>query len=145
MREIKFRAWDGKKMHYEGVVIYLGKAWLEKQSLAVDAIKIQDVEPMEPLLCTGLKDKNGKPIYEGDILKFKSRKVSTVIDGVRQDVIRENLGVVYFDTGKAGGPSAEFNCTEVGGNDQPSWWMCSLKEVIGNIYENPELLEEVCQ
>lgn len=144
MREIKFRAWNKARecMDIEPLTSYANSDWsVGLNEFLEDPFDAATGDPLILMQYTGLKDKNGKDIYEGDILKFKSRKVSTVIDGVRQDVMRDNLGVVYFDTGKAGGPSAEFNCTEVGGNDQPSWWMCSLKEVIGNIYENGDLLK----
>jgi hypothetical protein len=61
MREIKFRAWDGKKMHYGGdVVIYLGEAWLEEMSLDAKAIHIKDTEGLVPLQFTGLKTRTGR-------------------------------------------------------------------------------------
>ena len=58
MREIKFRAWDGQKMLDSQDLTQNGMYW--------DWLGKQDVELMQ---YTGLKDKNGKEIYEGDVVK----------------------------------------------------------------------------
>lgn len=71
--------------------------------------------------CTGLKDKNGKLIYEGDIVKFKISSIKCV-GAVRRD---ERTGGWLKD--KTG---------------QPLHTYIKSVEVIGNIHENPELLED---
>ena len=90
---------------------------------------------------TGLTDSSRKEIFEGDILRFSPHKGIKTIDGV--DVYEwPNIGVVFWDEGYRGNPNAKFNCTQELGNNQPGWWMCSSKEIIGNKWENPELLNE---
>ena len=66
---------------------------------------------------TGLHDKNGKEIYEGDILGF--------------DYYKHPMVVEYKEWG--------FGCKE----DDGTWAMPNeeYREVLGNIYENPELLK----
>lgn len=74
---------------------------------------------------TGLKDKNGKEIYEGDIVKvFTSKKWRIGI------IIYEHSG---FTIDVTNNKELEYGRTSIIEN---------LTEVIGNIYDNPELLEE---
>lgn len=85
--------------------------------------------------CTGLKDQNGKLIYEGDIVKMINTEVN--FEQVRL--------VVFKDC------AFQFNLPNSMQIDKPlyCWAINYLNhykhidlEVIGNIYENPELLEE---
>lgn len=109
MRKIKFRAWSNtaKVMHPE---------W-----------KKLDDENGEYILMqyTGLKDKNGKYIYEGDILLCDW-------DDVRYQP--HNIGPVKWDTESA--------CWDLGEGGSPWEDSKSHFKVIGNIYENPELLSD---
>lgn len=111
MREIKFRAWnhDTKRMS-EIFDITDDFDWYKEEYPCYDLMQY-----------TGLHDKNGKEIYEGDILKYNSLK-------------HEYHAEVYFDK-----DNSKFDLTI---ETMPTW---SVKledgEVIGNIYENPELLE----
>ena len=72
---------------------------------------------------TGLKDKNGKEIYEGDILKFKKGGIMYV---AWDD---EYKGFVLVD------PTGDEGSAGIGN------WYVEDTEVIGNIFENKELLE----
>lgn len=77
---------------------------------------------------TGLKDKNDKEIYEGDIVKSISGKIGYVI------FLQQEMGyVVVWD-----------NCdTRLGHRSRGGRYdVDSSIEVIGNIYDNPELVEE---
>ena len=126
MREIKFRAWiKEKKAIFEVILIdYVTKKvtyLLERVGhlLNVRNDKFNDVEFMQ---YTGLEDKNGKEIYEGDIL-FES--------------FGERYYKVVFENGSF---RAEFK----GDFEEYSFDLIDVVaqgcEVLGNIYENPELL-----
>lgn len=117
MREIKFRAWDqGDK-----VMIYdLNSPHLLHGVLIEDGYILQQY--------TGLKDCNGKEIYEADILKCTYEIPAEPACGEE-----EKIEVVIFDIEEA---AFKFECS-----DYEMYWPIK-KEIIGNIHENPELLEE---
>ena len=128
MREIKFRAWvKEKKAIFEVILIdYVTKKvtyLLERVGhlLSIRDAKFYDVELMQ---YTGLKDKNNKEIYEGDIL-FES--------------FGEKYYKVIFENGS-------FKAEVEGDFEEYSFDLIDVVaqgyEVVGNIYENPELMEE---
>lgn len=85
--------------------------------------------------CTGLKDKNGKLIYEGDIVRY------TCSDGLHkcQDCYTGEVASIHFDEEQAMFIyRSEIDQCSLTDNINPEEDL----EVIGNIYENPELLEE---
>lgn len=108
-RQIKFRAWDkDKKRMY---------SW-EDYKLDVLALVIQPSQEYPIMQFTGLLDKNGKEIYEGDI---------------SWDSEYEEYGKIYFDDGC-------FCYEHDNVIEQLGEWHDSI-EVIGNIYQNPDLLK----
>ncbi len=115
MREIKFRAWDNvNRVMCESASIY---NWIEGVSMLHGRIGKEVVF----LEFTGLKDKNGNPIYEGDKVKY-FRDRTDYIHGIYE--IAFGAGAFYLkhdtedDLKLPTPPHAEFF------------------EVIGNIYEN---------
>lgn len=128
-RDIKFRAWvKDRKAIFEVVLInYVTKKvtyLLERVGhlLSIRHEKFNDIELME---YTGLKDKNNKEIYEGDIL-FES--------------FGERYYKVIFENGSF---RAEFK----GDFEEHSFDLIDVAaqgcEIVGNIYENPELLKVI--
>jgi uncharacterized phage protein (TIGR01671 family) len=132
MREIKFRAWDKKEnkwidgaygFHILGENMLIGGLF---QDYCVE--RLNDIILMQ---YTGLKDRNGREIYEGDIVKDQNGLIS----------------VIVWDS-----QDCKFDNTDVGdywrfleeGIVEPACYAESVfvtQEVIGNIHQNPELLE----
>lgn len=126
MREIKFRAWD--KEHKEWVNYSITDNKLEFYVKKADRWKIDQRGRRFVLSqCTGIKDINGEEIYEGDIFiarNYHNCKFKVIYDGSRFiGVNYDRERVCYVDSSYKDGSSR--------------------LEIIGNIYENPELLKEL--
>ena len=119
MREIKFRAWDKikKKMHHT-YAMHNGKAFGSllfrfKPNMYSDNFKLMQL--------TGLRDKDGKEIYEGDIVEYYHKYLGLPV----------TFGVVFFEGGF---------CQAKKDREPDVWYDWNTLKVIGNIHENPELL-----
>lgn len=153
MREIKFRAWDkkSKKMRQITEIVFNTGFYLEKNDNTVKLIWVKGQDIIENkeiqiqreqdyilMQYTGLKDKNGKEIYEGDILKLPV--------WLEQDDENEKCICIYAEehqTSEIIGFGLYLKNAYLGKYQDlvPSdeW---DEFEVIGNIYNNPELLKE---
>lgn len=114
MREIKFRAWD---IESKAMLSWddIQEMWEEEGYHHA----IFSGDHYVPLQYTGLKDSKGVEIYEGDIVRTK-------ISGYWQTnpMHIENIWDLHIEM-----------------NHDDSYYLVSEVEVIGNIYENPELLD----
>ena len=121
MREIKFRAWDklNKEMFNVEIMDF------QERKVYKDTVSYRKFNDIELMQYTGLKDKNNKEIYEGDIVKLRAN---------------HGIGVVkYYDEwGAFVVESVKFKPSVVLGI---SYYKEEI-EILGNIYENPELLGE---
>ena len=125
MRETKFRAYhkERKEMFEIASIDFEEK----KAALSNGIIKLLNVDSkqFELLQYTGLKDKNGKEIYEGDILFFRDENMKYI--------------VVWQDT------AFIIKSIEIRKYLEKMCWLDDTEiccEIVGNIYENKKLLEE---
>jgi uncharacterized phage protein (TIGR01671 family) len=141
MREIKFRAWhNNAKRYMEDLCLYLDSGELGDVSECFHNLENKEDYVLEQY--TGLKDKNGKEIYEGDIVKYTRSKVESIespkgVFSSKLIELGEDFGeiafigfeyVVSFD-------HKRYDDIEKLGN-------CPHRfEIIGNIHEDPELLK----
>jgi len=131
MRKIKFRAWNKK----EKIMVDLKE--ITPLALSFDpclagggtGIYIPDHPDLEIMQFTGLLDKNGKEVYEGDIINWGDNYPSVIewSQETCQFVCHE-----YY-------PKTSKNAQEDRWHDIPAY--TNEPEVLGNLYENPELLQ----
>jgi len=135
MRDIKFRAWDER--HNEMVysdkddcfyintkgVLFMYRIPMSESGLVEEYYKSYDA-----MQFTGLKDKNGVDIYEGDILKVNNAFIQ-VVSLEPKTTTSQGHGEGFFSVGLL--IADGYGDTHEG----------ELR-VIGNIYENPELIEK---
>ena len=123
-REIKFRAWDKKEKRMLPVdaVNFFNKSIVSNQARGEHSGGQFGFIESELMQYTGLKDKNGKEIYEGDIVSW----FDDLGDHGHPFVIKYNEAQFLLTI-----PSEKLDGWYLGGKEI---------EVIGNIYENPELL-----
>jgi len=121
MRPIKFRVWldEFNKMFYD-VGLMGGELYVNIDGKGYDVVG--DCGDFKLMQYTGLKDQNGRENYEGDIAK----------SGKRLFVAKWNNDIASFVWEPLDGESS-YPCFNVG--------TVKNVEIVGNIYENPELLE----
>lgn len=123
--KLRFRAWLKKEQKMDNYIDHI--SWLEDELYCIgDGITYMvSAEDLVLMQSTGLKDKNGKEVFVGDIIKCT----------------RGCLHEVYIEK--------EYGGTYCGG--MPAVYLKDLREgyawteheeIIGNIYENPDLLED---
>ena len=122
MKDIKFRVWDNERnamFNSKSVDIdfFEGKIEITSDTIRYDEVYTDEIKDFELMQYVGCKDKNNKEIYEGDIVKTK-----------------EHIGQIIYSKGM-------FFIDVKGDFYLPIYNVSEFMEVIGNIYENPELLD----
>ena len=130
MREIKFRTWDNvkNKMHYVGeeteIVFHFDSSGIIATDITEDEDEFKTLHHLLYMQYSGIKDKNGVGIYEGDVLDY--RYVVTYVEG--SDNANLGMDVGFYQQR----------------DNFESWVMLVVGEeyeVLGNIYENPDLIK----
>lgn len=154
MREIKFRVWDIENKEFRDDEHFINP----NGDLIVFGFNggfVLDMDYYRVEQFTGLKDKNGKEIYEHDVINFDWRLQAT--SELYADDCENIKGVVKFQNGKYVvrffNDSMSFDLSDVNQSTFERFWRetyVSAKddyfkmtgfEVVGNIHENPELLD----
>ena len=127
-REIKFRAWNNKhkEMYYSHSAKKEKITEYQKMEIFFKVLEEYKQEFENPDQYTGLKDRNGKEIYEGDLISIVMRGGELS----KPEIVQAEMG---FNCGC---------CNNVYGWEMPDDFSQKGERVlvVGNIYENPELV-----
>lgn len=124
----KFRAWLKKEQKMDNEIDHI--SWLEDELYCIgDGITYMvSAEDLVLMQSTGLKDKNGKEIFEGDVVRQ-----------VRTQPTTENEIIIGVVTMIEGAWLIMNDCEQLASK---LWSETDENEIIGNTYETPELLED---
>lgn len=131
MREIKFRAWlkwDKRILPVKSIIFETNRVSVRLRERFWISTEFNEIELMES---TGLKDRNGTEIYEGDIINYKYGRHTSTQFVVKYDEFQATFVVVD-----------NHNDLIYTFRELADYIQLNSLEVIGNIYENKELLEE---
>ena len=127
MKELKFRVWDKERETFLNNVFIGSDGTLyqfSKDTIFGTAITFLDSENKKILQYTGLHDKNGKEIFEGDIIKIKDETYRITWNGCFSSFDMTNID-----------KTKQYKDLYILNRDYQK------SEIVGNIYQNRELLE----
>lgn len=127
MRDIKFRVWDNERnamLNSKSVDIdfFEGKIEITSDTIRYDEVYTDEIKEFELMQYIGVKDKNGREIYEGDIITITLDTGNVITGSVGMN--NGQWSIKYYDR--------YYSLVSI--------WYEMQPEVIGNIYENPELI-----
>lgn len=149
----KFRAWDSAKQEMftdTFAITESGQVVVVEQSSVFVSPDYVFVDNLVIMQSTGLKDKNGKEIFEGDILKFNDEwpdycyegYVDGSIEGINYVEIEKETTCFTFGKFKTSDSSLLYYMKDENLSFEELITDKEFEfEIVGNIYENPELLE----
>ena len=123
MREIKFKAKTCNSEWVEGLLAHKDNKWYISNKVGMPFAF--EVRPETISQYIGLNDKNGKEIYEGDIVKCNYNYYGDKGTYIGKVIFREDTCMFLITDTKS---------------TNYEWWN-EDKVVVGNIFDNPELLE----
>lgn len=144
VKKVKFRFWSNEQhfMLYEddntltnlGHLIDSGNnitwgEWCKENYYGI----LNDWADWTPMQYTNLKDKNNKEVYEGDIVQWSGAHKQRCLGWIEWDDYRCGFGIAFMGEKGQKGIVSLYHCNDREIVDE---------EVIGNIYENPELIKE---
>jgi len=148
-REIKFRVWDKVFNNFEDG----DKSWEDVDEFYLTPRKlleasIRNLEPERYIIqqFTGFQDKNGKEIYEGDIVSFSEHFAASALYSVPDQIVADKWIKKYSEVKFYNGSwviSPERFSTLIGRQSKLAEVISQEVEVAGNIFENQELLKNV--
>jgi uncharacterized phage protein (TIGR01671 family) len=135
MRELKFRVWDKDEQQM------VSPDYIDRSGAAFYKVHSIPTMKKETMQYTGLKDKNGKEIYEGDVISSPVARTDYSVYPFQEERF-DFIGYVEWDNG-----FSQYTCVrkknilgEVISLQNGSKFLMDAT-IIGNIYENPELLD----
>lgn len=161
MREILFRGKRTDNGEWEtGSLVIIRDGCSDKEVFIADKMTGYHTPVLPETVCqfTGLYDKNGRKIFEGDIILYhhKVKKLVPCEDATQEEILHYGLdpesgfGLAYRPKRTIrykGNVTIDPICgTDLNLNNNCQWWLCEKNgqltsvEIIGNIYDNPELL-----